>query len=275
MPDEQRPISDLPIETFTAARRIFNIQNIYLRIGDHLESILAPLSLARLDPSSSLDNESIARRALVSSFQIVEALPDAYAADATLNRMDWKYALHLPLYHPGIQAAALCGFRQNLYISPAGLKEFGCLLRCLGEFGLFSQYSLQALNPLERLMDICNINRLTQLRKAMEAALAMITAEAPTWLRSIMRSHWYNHYHARRFSPFLEQVSLDPFAEALTLGKDMRWLLDRMESMESPMLSGRAEIKELARLWDEQFEQPEGIILWRQPGCASCMRRHL
>ncbi|HSV85098.1 MAG TPA: hypothetical protein VLH85_00890, partial [Levilinea sp.] len=184
MPDEQRPISDLPIETYTAARRIFNIQNIYLRIGDHLESILAPLSLARLDPSSSLDNESIVRRALATGFQIAETLPDRYAAEATTNRMDWKYALHLPMYHPGIQAAALCGFRQNLYSSPTGLQEFGRLLHCLGEFGLFSQCSLQALNPLERLMGICNFNRLSILQQAMQAALSMVTAEAPTLVRS-------------------------------------------------------------------------------------------
>jgi len=272
MSDEQKPLPDLPIETFTAARKIFNIHNIYLRIGDHLESILAPLNLARLDPSSSLDNDSIVRRALATSFQVAETLPDQYAADATIHRMDWKYALHLPMHHPGIQAAAFCRFRQNLYLSPVGLQELGRLLRCLGEFGLFSQYSLQALNPLERLMGICNINRLSLLQQGMQAALSMVTAEAPTLVRSHMRSHWYDHYHARRLSPFLNQIVSDPYAEALTLGRDMRWLLDMVERMGSPALSGRVEIVELRHLWEEQFEELDGIIAWRQPGCASCPR---
>ncbi|HSV85821.1 MAG TPA: hypothetical protein VLH85_04545, partial [Levilinea sp.] len=79
---------------------------------------------------------------------------------------------------------------------------------------------------------------------------------------------------ARRFSPFLEQVISDPYAEALTLGKDMRWLLDVVERMESSTLSGRVEIADLRHLWEEQYQELEGIIAWRQPGCASCMRRH-
>jgi hypothetical protein len=184
--------------------------------------------------------------------------------------MDWKYALHLPLYHPGISATALCQFRQNLYDAPAGLQEFGRLLHNLGSFGLIAQYSLTAFEPQDFLMVVCNISRLTLLRQAMQSALSMITAEAPAWLRSNMRSHWYDHYHARRLSPFLELVSPDAQAEALTLGKDIRWLLDLVARMSTPDLSGRAEISELARRWDEQFTLREGNIIWRQPGCARC-----
>jgi hypothetical protein len=270
MPDHVRLVPDLPFETADAARRVYNIHNIYLQIGDHLEEILASIQLAVLDATASLSSEMIARLALVSCFQIAENMPDVFAAEATLSRMDWKYALHLPLHYPGMRAGALCLFRQNLYCSPAGIVEFGRLFICLGKFGLYAPDRSNTLIPLDRLTILCNTNRLHQLGQAMQAALSTVTAVAPSWVRSHMRSHWYEHYRADRSHTSSYSASIHPQEEAFALSMDIQWLLKAVEQLDSPQLSNQTEIIQLRQIWEEQFIHDGDDIFWRTPGCASC-----
>ena len=74
-----KPGQGVPAETATAARKIYNIQHIYLRIGDELDSILQGIDLAQLDPSASLNSDAVYRLALVTAFQYAELLPDPLA----------------------------------------------------------------------------------------------------------------------------------------------------------------------------------------------------
>jgi transposase len=56
------------------------------------------------------------RLALVSVMQFAERLSDRKAANAVRGRIDWKYALGLPLDDPGFDASVLCEFRARLLV---------------------------------------------------------------------------------------------------------------------------------------------------------------
>ena len=52
--------------------------------------------------------------ALVTIFQFLEDLPDREAARAVVVRLDWKYALHLPVEYAGFDFSCLSYFRRRL-----------------------------------------------------------------------------------------------------------------------------------------------------------------
>jgi hypothetical protein len=274
MSDKFTPASNLPFETYTAARKVYNIHNIYLKIGDHFAEIFTNTNISLLDSTASMKTETVSRLALVTGFQMAEFMPDPLASESCLTRMDWKYALHLPLYHPGLRAASLCAFRQNLYCSPSGLQEYGNVLNKLREFGLFGRFAGPPLQTAEALRTICNINRIYLLTQAMQAALSMVTADAPTWLRTNMRPHWFEHYQAGRIMQTFDPAALNPYVEAQTLGHDIQWLLEAVDQFLSIELSSRPEIEALKHLWQEQYVHTEENITWRSSGCASCAINH-
>jgi hypothetical protein len=274
MSDKFTSTPNIPFETYTAARKIYNIHNIYLKIGDHFADIFENTNISRLDSTASIETEKVARLALVTGFQMAEFMPDPLASESCLTRMDWKYALHLPLYHPGVRAASLCTFRQNLYCSLSGLQEYGNVLYKLREFGLFGRFAGPPLQTAEALRTICNINRIFLLTQAMQAALAMVTANAPTWLRSNIRPHWFEHYQAGRILQALDPAALNPYPEAQTLGNDIQWLLEAVEHFPTPQFANQPEIETLKLLWEEQYTHTEDHFNWRKSGCASCAINH-
>lgn len=264
-----KPGHSVPAETATAARKIYNIQHIYLRIGDQLESVLAGIDLPRLDPSASLSGEATWRLALVTAFQYAEQLPDSLAEQATLKRLDWKYALRLPIQHPGISAAVLCPFRQNLFAFPTSAREFTRLLGALGQAGLFSRSASQALTAADVLAGVCNLTRLHWLNQGMRDALSALAAAAPQELREAALPHWYERYKKSEAVPANPE---SPAQEVNLLGADALRLLQHVQQRKIAGFNRLFEIENLSRLFKEHYQYLDGEIHWRMPGCLGCAR---
>src|SRR2546427_5435447 len=80
--------------------------------------VLGPLfgnpEFADLYPKDGQPAADPAQLALVTVFQFAEGLTDRQAADAVRGRIDWKYALGLPLEDAGFDASVLSEFRTRL-----------------------------------------------------------------------------------------------------------------------------------------------------------------
>ncbi len=266
----------MPADTYQNARRIYNIQHVYLRIGDRLDEIVNGINLRELDPSSSISAENLVRLALITAFQYAEALPDPAASQAVQQRMDWKYALYLPVNFPAIPASALCGFRANLFSSPKGVREFGGLLVRLAAAGLISTVKGNIPEPLEALMTVCMLTRLYDLRQAMKASLAMLGSTAPDWLRAVARPHWYERY-SQPDSDQSANVLADVHGleeEANLIGADVLHLLDAAKSQLPGETRGRAELRNLAQKYEEQYHRGSGPAQWLPPSCGGCSCRY-
>ena len=94
----------IPPYTAHAARAAFGPENPYLLIGDRLCCWLEALDGGPLR-DTFLDGPRWDDLVLsmVTLFQYIEQVPDREAADAVRTRLDWKYALHLPIDYPGIE----------------------------------------------------------------------------------------------------------------------------------------------------------------------------
>ena len=262
-----KPIPDIPAETFQAARKVYHIEHVYLSIGDHLGEILTKVAIPKLDPSACLNPEMISRLALVTAFQYAERIPDELAAQATLKRMDWKYALHLPVQHPGIAAIALCQYRQNLYSSTMAMGEFSNLLESLGGLGLYAKLTIKALDPGEVIIDICNINHLYQLARTMKAALSLLISLDPDWLRVNALPQWYIRYQTDRLGQSVDWDNNQLVNEIRTIEGDINYIHDLLCKSDFP-IDKHIELVNLFNLW-EILQRKGSISGSTEPWCAN------
>ena len=66
----------------------------------------------------------------------MEGLSDSQVAEQARVRIDWKYALRLPLTDTGFEEEVLTDFRQRLISQRTGLEMFHCVLVRLVELKL-------------------------------------------------------------------------------------------------------------------------------------------
>ena len=102
-----QPIPPVPEQTARVARAAFPKGNIYLQIRDTLGSIYVDEDFADLFSVKGQPAQSPWRLALICVMQYMENLSDRQAADAVRGRIDWKYALSLPLADSGFNFSAL------------------------------------------------------------------------------------------------------------------------------------------------------------------------
>lgn len=256
-------------------KKVINFEQVYAQIGDQHEQILALLDLPLLDPSASLDKNMIFRMALVTAFQFAESLPDFMAAQATMTRKDWKYALHLPVKHPGISAIALCKFRESLYFSATALHEFEELHSYLEKIGLYANVTEQAVDPHEALACVCKISRFYHLSLAMKTALSFLVANHTDWLRANALPHWYNRYRTERLNQVVNLCEEDLQKEAVRIGKDIQYLLAGLNQQNQPQMIRREEIQHLDLLFKGEFTMTGNSLSWRLSNCVSCICSNL
>ena len=132
------PVPPIPAETAQAVGTVFGKGNVYIMIGDQLNSMFASVDLAQLNSGHPKPDYIMLICGLVTQFQFMERLSDRRAAAALHSRLDWKYALHLPLNHPGLAAYTLCEFRHRLWDDPIGQQAFQHMIDAMLERGRLS-----------------------------------------------------------------------------------------------------------------------------------------
>jgi hypothetical protein len=272
MADHPKPVADIPDDVYLAARQTYNLQHIYLLIGDQFNGLLSGTDLRLLDPLTHSTPEMISRLSMITAFQFAESIPDPTASDASRKRIDWKYALHLPVYHQGFSANSLCEFRQSLYGSAASLQEYQHILDELGKIGLFPKKSRDSLTSSMVLATVCKMSSLLSLYNAMKNALVALIVTVPGWLIDHMPSYWYTRYKtgSKSTQPFFDPENME--SEAHKLGTDIQFLLSELsrDPGTAHLITDLPEISLIQRLFLEKYSIVNGQVQWKQPVCAGC-----
>jgi hypothetical protein len=257
----------IPAETASAVAAVFGKGNSYVIIGDRLESLFAKMDLSWLDRGVN-PTYSLLIYALVTVFQFNERLPDRRAAEALRSRPDWKYALHLPLMHPGIVPLALCEFRRQLWHNSIGVQTFQDIVAAVAACGLSPIDNEAPIDVSDILASICNLSRLEQITDALRAALETLAANRPEWLLRTARPCWYDRYTTRQSLRDLSSIMPDQLALGQAIGEDAAHLLDAID--DAPDLAQLPEIQLLQRVYSGQFDLIENELRWRLPLCLNC-----
>ena len=267
----KRPASipQLPLDTADAARSTFNIENVYLSIGDQIDQLFSDLNMADLDSSGARQANTLCMLAMITTFQFAENQPDRLAVESLRSRTDWKYALHLSLVNPGLEPAALCEFRQQLLSNSSGQQVFHDMLDRLAGIGLLSIRTKNWSEAKSVLLDVCAISRVDLLAQAFNLTLEALAAYQIELLREITLPHWYERYH--RMPAMLSQVGsrqdLEPLAGAI--GKDTHHLLEAIKCNDDIAQTHFQEIQDLKRIYHQQFDLDGNQVSWRVV-CSYC-----
>src|SRR3954452_9901723 len=103
----ERDAGEMPEDIRVIGERVLREGDPYRVIGEQLAGIVSDEQFAALYEPTGRRSVWPSVLALVTIFQFLEDLPDREAARQVGVRLDWKYALHLPLGYAGFDFSCL------------------------------------------------------------------------------------------------------------------------------------------------------------------------
>ncbi len=268
----------LPEDTRRAANALYGNGHIYIRLGNRLDELVADLPLAGMTTLGvkSWLAETTLQCALMTIFQYIEMLANQPMLEAVRQRVDLRYALHLPINSLSLEPQDLCDFRKKLFSDPTSLQSFQNLVNRLNEFGWFALAHRGDVDASQLLTSVCTMNRFDETLEAMYRALETLAVTNPEWLRRIAIPYWYDRYNRQRKSSPLPITDPKWNSRVIQVGVDIRYLLGEIDKSNQASLASLKEIKEIRRIWNEQFmlapaeKDAHQSVRWGLTRCASC-----
>jgi len=159
--------------------------------------------------------------ALVTVLQMAENLTDRQAAEAVAARLDWKYALGLPLDDPGFDHTVLSEFRARA--AGHGLEEaaLDALLARLAADGLVKAGGKQRTDSTHVLASVRRMHLVELAGESVRAALEALAAACPDWVAArFCTGDWARRYGSRIDSWRLPKGKAAQDARALEYARD-------------------------------------------------------
>ena len=245
----------IPRETARAAKAVFGPSNFYIQIGKHLKVILEEIQLECFSEDARSSMAGGAILPLATFFEFVEGLTDSQVADALRTRIDWKYALHLPINPAIFRPTVLCEFRRRVFTDPVSQGELQKLVERLPEFYPSAKAMPGNFEILTILSEVCSINRLHWVQEAMYQALGALAGKYPEWLRQIALPHWYGRFSDLSFAALPASKRQQELAMQ-KLGTDIQYLLTEVHQSNLREINEIQEIQTLQQIWELQYEKP-------------------
>jgi transposase len=262
---QAHPLDPIPEETQRLARASFPKGSLAINLRDALGTIYQDTDFAHLFPKRGRGAEAPWRLALVTVLQAAENLSDLQAAEMVRARIDWKYALSLSLDDPGFDASILTDFRQRLIEHQAQELLLEPILKVCREHGWLKRGGGQV--RIDSTIVLANVRRLSSLEtvgETMRVALNALSEVDPDWLLSVVSDDWFDRY-AHRFE--LQRFPKGKQAQEelrKNVGGDTWKLLHALQEENVPKeVRDHPSVALLNQVWNQHFEQVDGIIQWR------------
>lgn len=259
-----RQIEDIPEATSRIAHRAFPKGTFAMVLRDELASIYTDELFAALFPKRGRPAEAPWRLAVVTMLQTIEGLTDRQAAEAVRARIDWKYALSLPLDDEGFDFSILSDFRQRLIDAHAETLVLDPILALSKERGWLKAGGKQRTDSTAVLAWVRSLNSLESVGEHMRATLNALAQKAPEWVLEHLNPDWFDRYvHRFEMARFPKQESKQ-LALRRQVGEDVHQLLQDLARQETPeALRQEAVVMQLRQVFEQHYEQREESIQWR------------
>ena len=239
-------------------------------IGDQLADFIADADFAGVYPREGAPAISPAILAMVTVLQYTENLSDRQAAAMVASRIDWKYALHLPLTYLRFDHTVLHDYRELLLRSDEGALVFWGLLKRLRALGLVRGRGIQRTDSFGVLGAVRTLTRLELVMEALRLALCAIERVDPAWLQANVPVEWGETYDRPAQAGRLVQESGEKGkAEVIRLaqqtGEHGLHLLRLLNAPGTPEdLQGLAAVELLCQVWEQQYVIGEESVTWAE-----------
>lgn len=259
-----RDRTSVPADTAALAGAVMGPANPYRVIGDQLADLFVDVDFAALYLPHGRAAVSPSLLALVTLFQFLENVPDRQAAELVRVRMDWKYALHLPLADPGFDFSCLCYFRRRLLEHEDEGRLFATVLARLKALGLVRKRGKQRTDAIAVLGAVKELTALETVSETLRLALRALAQAAPGWAEATMPVAYREAYE--RSQPDYRLRAVERAAALLRVGEAGFWLLDQLGRGGLP--AGVADLPAIATLrtvWAQRYERSaDGTVQVRQ-----------
>jgi len=259
------PLEAIPELTSQIAHRSFPKGTLAMHLRDALGSIYQDADFADLFPKRGRAAEAPWRLALVTVFQALENLSDRQAAEMVRGRLDWKYALSLPLDDAGFDASILTDFRQRLLEHEAQDRLLEPILQVCRQQGWLKAGGKQRTDSTWVIANVRGLSSLEGVGESLRAALNEIAEVAPDWLLGVVSPDWFDRY-VHRFE--LQRFPKGKPAQdtlRMQVGEDSWHLLQAALDEQAPQSVGTCpSLVLLQQVWNQHFERVEGLIRWRE-----------
>jgi transposase len=237
--------------------------NVYRLIGDKLFAKINEQEFADLYPSEGQPGLSPVILAFVTVFQFIEKLPDRQAVESLRMRLDWKYALHLPLEHEGFNFSVLSEFRDRLIAGKAEGRVFEKLVVQIQELGMIKERGKQRSDSIAMLTKVRWLSRLEVAVETLRLAVVSVVKTERDWSERILPPSWEDQY-GERF--VMQRYTEKEWKEyEANIGNDGQWLLKRLVDGSAPAgLQELSEVKLLQTVWAQQFRAEAGQVVFQE-----------
>ena len=256
-------IEEIPSDTAEVGQVILKESNPYRLVGDHVNSFLKMSDFAPI--YSTLGRGAICPiiLALVTVFQFLENIPDRMAALCAVARIDWKYALHVPLTWKGFDYSDLSNFRKRLRENDAERLIFELVLKWVRSLGFLKRYGKQRTDSTHLIGCVERMSRLELMWETLRLALRAIKSAIPEWYAASIPAAFHEAYVERHSDWQLNKEEVK--VEMKKAGQDGFWLLDCLEDSAPEDVLSLPEVETLRTVLEQQFERQDGKTIVRKP----------
>lgn len=253
----------IPTETAAVGKAILKEGNPYRLIGDRLFERYREQEYADLYSAEGKPGISPVILAFVTVFQFMERLPDRQAAEAMRVRMDWKYALHLPLEYEGFDYSVLSEFRDRLIAHEAEGRVFEALVEAVRGFGLIKEHGKQRSDSIAMLTKVRRLSRVELVVETLRLAVGALVRVDRKWSEAMIPPSWEERYGERFVRQRYSEKEWKEYEEQI--GDDGKWLLERLDQGGVPAeYQNLSEVQVLKTVWAQQFREEEGQVVYQE-----------
>lgn len=256
-----RPPWPMPEEMRRIGENLLERDDPFRLIGEQLFERLNEEEFADLYSSEGKPGISPVILAFVSVFQFMEKLADRQAAQALRMRLDWKYALHLPLDYAGFDYSVLSEFRDRLLGGQAEGRVFEKLVEQIRGLGLIKERGKQRTDSIAMLTKVRRLCRVETVVETLRLALVAIVKTDREWSEEVIPPSWEEKYGARFVRQRYSDREWKDYEEHI--GEEGQWLLQRLEKGGAPAeLQNLPEVQVLKTVWTQQFREEAGQMVY-------------
>ncbi len=256
------PIPDL---TSRIAHASFPKGTLAMDLRDALGPIYEDADFAHLFPRRGRAAEAPWRLALVTVLQTLENLSDRQAAEMVRGRLDWKYALSLPLDDQGFDASILTDFRQRLLEHGAQDLLLEPMLHVCREHEWLKAGGKQRTDSTFVLANARRLSSLESVGESLRASLNELTEVAADWLLGVVSLDWFDRYvHRFELQRFPKAKQAQDTLQK-QVGEDSWQLLQAAMDEHAPQcVRDCPSLLLLQQVWTQHFERVAGVVRWRE-----------
>lgn len=198
----------------------------------------------------------------VSLLQYLDGMPDRWAVDMLHYHAGWNFALNRQLGDKLFHPTTLVNFRQRLIEHQKSPVAFQTILEGLLEAGLMSRQQRQRLDSTQIFGQVSWMSRLECVRESLRRTLRE-GAEIPDLSRPEFWTPLWERYVESKLD-YRTEVSVLQQKMQLA-GQDAAQFLDWVGQLAEKAPGQGPQVQLLRKVWNENFERPEGGDLQQRP----------